>query len=376
MSSRIPPRRHRACCAPTASLLAVGHGVRDHGHRGVSPRPRARRVRRCRSPSPRLGGVGTGGTEGARPVGPTGTSGGTVGRHHRRHRADGGGSGCRPVPAGRTQADPRRSVLASLLRLQRLQRRRHPQGRHRWTRSPSPSAGSKVPRPPSCSPASPARRSTTPRSRTRTPSTHLRSTSPPGSSSTAGKLKIVYFMGAGSGASELLGGGKETALADATKTAEGDRRASPTSAASPSPTPMRLARQGVVNFGRALPVGQVVHRLAGPTRGASSPTAPTSSSHRGAAGDRRARAGRRWPSSAAPSVSGKPRKFAIVAPENAEYQESVNSYIDAHGQRRPHRGAQHEVQARPHHDAQPGVEHHRPAQGRRGHLASSAAATR
>ena len=39
-------------------------------------------------------------------------------------------------------------------------------------------------------------------------------------------------------------------------------------------------------------------------------------------------AGLRPRSTAGAAVNGKPRKFAVVAPENAEYQESVNAYLD------------------------------------------------
>ena len=54
------------------------------------------------------------------------------------------------------------------------------------------------------------------------------------------KIKLVeFFDGEGSGASELLGGGKEKALADAVQAAEGDRRLRRHQRHHASPTPTR-----------------------------------------------------------------------------------------------------------------------------------------
>ena len=67
------------------------------------------------------------------------------------------------------------------------------------------------------------------------------------------KLKIDFFKGQGNGADELLGGGKENALADAVHVGQGGRAPSPTSAASRIPYADALARNGVVNFGAPYP---------------------------------------------------------------------------------------------------------------------------
>jgi hypothetical protein len=142
------------------------------------------------------------------------------------------------------------------------------------------------------------------------------------------KLKIVFFKGGGNGASELLGGGKELALADATKSAKEIGAFADISGIT-IPYADALARQGVVNFGSPYPSAQWFtsrrpYSWSLFPDGTNVVRSSQASVIAGFAPGANAEFG-------GPSVSGTPRKFAVVAPENAEYQESVNSYIDALG---------------------------------------------
>ena len=142
------------------------------------------------------------------------------------------------------------------------------------------------------------------------------------------KIKIAFFKGDGSGADELLGGGKEKALSDATKSAK-ELGAFADLSGITIPYADALAQQGVVNFGSPYPSAQwftarrpyswslfpdgtnVVKAAAASLIGHS--PAGATAEFGGA------------------SVNGKTRKYAVVAPENAEYQESVNSYLGTLG---------------------------------------------
>jgi hypothetical protein len=142
------------------------------------------------------------------------------------------------------------------------------------------------------------------------------------------KLDIRFFRGEGSGASELLGGGKEKALADAVRASQ-EHGAFADISGITIPYADALARNNVVNFGAPYPSSNwfeqrrpyswslfpdgtnVVYSSAAATIGRLS-------------GSPNAQYG-------GPSVNGKPRVFAVVAPENAEYQESVNRYLDLLG---------------------------------------------
>jgi hypothetical protein len=139
------------------------------------------------------------------------------------------------------------------------------------------------------------------------------------------KIKLVFFKGGGNGATELLGGGKEQALADAIKSAKEVGAFADISGIT-IPYADALARNGVVNIGAPYPSQQwfvarrpyswslfpdgtnVVHSSESEVI---SRIGPGSTVQYGG-----------------PDLNGKPRKFAVVAPENAEYQESVNSYLD------------------------------------------------
>ena len=137
-------------------------------------------------------------------------------------------------------------------------------------------------------------------------------------------LRFEFFKGEGVGASELLGGGREQALADAIHASQQIGAFADITALT-IPYADALSRNGVVNIGAPYPSSQwftarrpyawslfpdgtnvviaasswIISRLSG------QPEAVY----------------------AGPSLRGRPRKYALVAPENAEYQESVNAYI-------------------------------------------------
>jgi hypothetical protein len=138
------------------------------------------------------------------------------------------------------------------------------------------------------------------------------------------KLRIDFFNGEGNGASELLGGGKEKALADATKSSE-EHKAFADITGLTIPYADALAKKKVVNIGAPYPSRKwfVEHR---PYAWSLFPD-----------GTNVVEAHSSWITSrlvgkpvefSGPEFIGRPRKYAVVAPENAEYQESVNAYID------------------------------------------------
>jgi hypothetical protein len=140
------------------------------------------------------------------------------------------------------------------------------------------------------------------------------------------KIKIVFFKGDGSGADELLGGGKEKALSDATKSAKEIGAFADLSGIT-IPYADALARQGVVNFGSPYPSAQWFTARR-PYSWSLFPDGTNASKSSAASVLVRAPAGSNAQYGGA-SVNGRPRVYAIVAPENAEYQESVNGAIDA-----------------------------------------------
>jgi hypothetical protein len=137
-------------------------------------------------------------------------------------------------------------------------------------------------------------------------------------------LRFEFFRGNGVGASELLGGGLEAALSDATRAAR-EIGAFADITALTLPYADALARQGVVNIGAPYPSrewfdqrapfswslfpdGTVVTEAAVSWIVARLLDQPTAEY-------------------AGPSLAGRPRVYGIVAPENAEYQQSVNRYV-------------------------------------------------
>lgn len=138
------------------------------------------------------------------------------------------------------------------------------------------------------------------------------------------KLEIEFFRGEGSGLTELLGGGKAKALSDAVRAAKEHGAFADVSGIT-IPYADALAQQGVVNVGAPYPSRDwfVAHR---PYTWSLFPDG-TNVVESGAA----ALAARFPPGSSVqyggPSTMGKPRRYAVVAPENAEYQQSVTSYL-------------------------------------------------
>ena len=280
--------RGDAAGAARASLRSVrpaargGAGVRHHGGDGVGRRPAstssyagsgrgAQRRRRRHRP----GGTASG-TDRRRPAGTGGGTGGG-GAAAAGAAAAGGVSAC----TDRTAAGARRPLLAALLRVQRRQRRRHLPGRHRRRDHRHRPRSSRARRRRRSSPTSPAQSvNDSPeavRGHGRSP---WPSTSPSASSSTAASIKHRVLQTA-------------RASAPPSCSAAARRRRWPTPCGPPRsigafadisgitiPYADALARQRRRQHRLALPVAQVVRRAAGPTRGASSPTAPTSSSRR------------------------------------------------------------------------------------------------
>lgn len=138
-------------------------------------------------------------------------------------------------------------------------------------------------------------------------------------------LQIEFFRGEGSGASELLGGGKERALADATRSAKEFGAFADISAIT-IPYADALARQGVVNLGSPYPSEKwFVDRR--PYSWSLFPDGTNVVRSAVAAFTGRIPIGSTV-QYGGPELLGQPRRFAVVAPENAEYQESVASYLD------------------------------------------------
>ena len=139
------------------------------------------------------------------------------------------------------------------------------------------------------------------------------------------RIEIEYFRGEGNGINELLGGGKERALADAVRAAEEHDAFADVSGIT-IPYSDALARNGVLAFGAPYPSRRWFE--------ARRPYAWSlfSDGSNVAAASSSAVIGRYPPGSnaehAGPSLRDRPRRFGIIAPENAEYQESVNVLID------------------------------------------------
>ena len=138
------------------------------------------------------------------------------------------------------------------------------------------------------------------------------------------KIKLVFYRGEGTGASELLGGGKEKALADAVKASK-ELGAFADISAITIPYADALAQQKVVNIGSPYPSREwFVSRR--PYSWSLFPDG-TNVVEAGAT----AFTTRFPPGSKAQFVGeamkGTTRVYGVVAPENQEYQESVRSFI-------------------------------------------------
>ena len=139
------------------------------------------------------------------------------------------------------------------------------------------------------------------------------------------RLRIEFFRGEGSGASELLGGGKEKALADAVRASKEIGSFADISAIT-IPYADALARQQIVNIGSPYPSREwFVSRR--PYSWSLFPDG-TNVVEAGAA----AFTARFPPGSkaefAGDSLKGRTRVYGVVAPENQEYQESTQAFVD------------------------------------------------
>jgi len=139
------------------------------------------------------------------------------------------------------------------------------------------------------------------------------------------KIEIVFYDGQGNASTELLGGGREQALSDATRAAEELQVFADLSAIT-LPYADSLARLGVVNFGAPYPSREWFDERA-PFSWSIFPdgtrvveAASAQIINRIGPGSTADHAG--------PAFKGKPRKYALIAPENAEYQQSVNRYTE------------------------------------------------
>jgi hypothetical protein len=142
------------------------------------------------------------------------------------------------------------------------------------------------------------------------------------------RIRIEFFDGQGIGASELLGGGREQALADAVQASQ-EIGAFADVTGITLPYADALARQGVVNIGAPYPSRNwFVERR--PYTWSPFPD-----------GTNVVEASVSWITSrlngqpttqySGPAYLGQPRRYAVVAPENPEYQESVNRYLELVG---------------------------------------------
>ena len=142
------------------------------------------------------------------------------------------------------------------------------------------------------------------------------------------RIKLEFFRGEGSGASELLGGGKEKALADAVRAAK-EHGAFADLSGITIPYADALAQNGVVNIGSPYPSQQWFENRR-PYSWSLFPDGTNVVRSSAASVIGRFPAGSTVQYGGA-SLVGQPRKYATLAPENAEYQESVNRYIDLLG---------------------------------------------
>jgi hypothetical protein len=138
------------------------------------------------------------------------------------------------------------------------------------------------------------------------------------------KIKIVFYQGQGIGASELLGSGKEAALSDAVKVSQEIGAFADVSGIT-LPYADALFQQGVVNFGAPYPSRDwfIRHR---PYSWSIFPDG-TNVVENGAAQIIARQGASSTADFAGPALQGKPRVYGIVAPENQEYQESVDKYL-------------------------------------------------
>lgn len=142
------------------------------------------------------------------------------------------------------------------------------------------------------------------------------------------KLKIEFFKGSGNGASELLGGGKEKAYADAVRASQEFGAFADLSALT-IPYADSLAKEHVVNVGSPYPSRKwFVERR--PYSWSLFPDG-TNVVEASVSWIKARLVDQKTAEYAGAAYKDKPRKYAVVAPENDEYQESVNQYINLVG---------------------------------------------
>ncbi|MFL6206264.1 MAG: hypothetical protein ACJ739_13035 [Acidimicrobiales bacterium] len=138
------------------------------------------------------------------------------------------------------------------------------------------------------------------------------------------KIKLVEFRGEGNGATELLGGGKEKALADAVRASK-EHKAFADISAITIPYADALAQQKMVNIGSPYPSREWFVRRR-PYSWSLFPDGTNVVESSAAAFLSRLAPGSKADYAGA-GIKGQTRKFGIVAPENQEYQESVNAFM-------------------------------------------------
>ena len=136
-------------------------------------------------------------------------------------------------------------------------------------------------------------------------------------------LRFEVFDGEGNGSSELLGGGREAALADSVRAREIGAFAD--ISAITLPYADALTRQGIIGFGAPYPSRSWFEERR-PYAWSLFPDG-TLVSEAGAAATAARLRGQQTAEYAGDGLRGKPRVYGLVAPENAEYQESVERYI-------------------------------------------------
>ena len=142
-------------------------------------------------------------------------------------------------------------------------------------------------------------------------------------------IKVQFFDGQGVGADELLGGGRETALADALQASQ-EIGAFADVTGITIPYADALARQQVVALGAPYPSRKwFVDRR--PYAWSLFPDG-TNVTEAAASWIKSRLGGRDTVEYSGPTYLGQPRRYAVVAPENPEYQESVNSYLSLLGE--------------------------------------------
>nr|MBA2282212.1 ABC transporter substrate-binding protein [Acidimicrobiia bacterium] len=143
------------------------------------------------------------------------------------------------------------------------------------------------------------------------------------------RIRVQFFDGQGVGASELLGGGREQALADAIQASQ-EIGAFADLTGITIPYADALARQGVVNFGSPYPSRNwFVERRPFSWSLFPDGTNVTEASVSWIVSRLR---GQDTVQYAGAAYVGQPRRYAVVAPENPEYQESVNRYLELVGE--------------------------------------------